>query len=105
MLTIIDEWTRECLAIDVARRLRSDDVLYRLWRRRRTVVIVPYRDFRDSAPDSYLATLSAIIVGNWEEPAGESRSNGELHYRQSFYRIPTIELGCACPLHGRVGGR
>ena len=30
MLTIIDEYTRECLAIDVARRLRSDDVLYRL---------------------------------------------------------------------------
>jgi len=30
MLTIIDEYTRECLAIDVARHLRSDDVLYRL---------------------------------------------------------------------------
>jgi len=28
MLTIIDEYTRECLAIDVARHLRSDDVLY-----------------------------------------------------------------------------
>ncbi len=75
MLTIIDEWTRECLAIDVARRLRSDDVLYRLWRRRRTVVVVPYRVLLDSAPDSYRATLCAIIVGNWEEPAGESRPN------------------------------
>ena len=30
MLVIIDEYTRECLAIDVARRLRSDDVLERL---------------------------------------------------------------------------
>lgn len=30
LLTIVDEYTRECLAIDVARRLRSDDVLYRL---------------------------------------------------------------------------
>ena len=30
MLTIIDEYTRECLAIDVARYLRSDDVLHRL---------------------------------------------------------------------------
>ena len=28
MLTVIDEYTRECLAIQVARRLRSDDVLY-----------------------------------------------------------------------------
>lgn len=30
MLTLVDEFTRECLAIDVARRLRSDDVLERL---------------------------------------------------------------------------
>ena len=28
LLTIVDEYTRECLAIDVARRLRSDDVLH-----------------------------------------------------------------------------
>ena len=30
MLTLVDEFTGECLAIDVARRLRSDDVLERL---------------------------------------------------------------------------
>ena len=30
MLTIVDEYTRECLAIDVARRLTSEDVLERL---------------------------------------------------------------------------
>jgi putative transposase len=30
MLTVVDECTRECLAIDVARRLSSDDVLERL---------------------------------------------------------------------------
>ena len=30
MLTVMDEYTRECLAIDVARRLKSDDVLERL---------------------------------------------------------------------------
>lgn len=30
MLTLMDEWTRECLAIDVARRLGSEDVLERL---------------------------------------------------------------------------
>ena len=30
LLTIVDEYTRECLSIDVARRLRSDDVLSRL---------------------------------------------------------------------------
>jgi len=27
MLTVIDEFSRECLAIEVSRRLRSDDVL------------------------------------------------------------------------------
>ena len=30
MMTIIDEYSRECLAIDVERRFRSDDVLARL---------------------------------------------------------------------------
>ena len=30
MLTIVDEYTRECLAIDVAKRLSSEDVLERL---------------------------------------------------------------------------
>jgi putative transposase len=30
MLTVMDEYTRECLAIDVGRRIRSDDVLSRL---------------------------------------------------------------------------
>jgi len=30
MLTVVDEHTRECLAIDVARNLKSDDVLERL---------------------------------------------------------------------------
>lgn len=29
-LTVVDEYTRECLAIDVARRLNSEDVMYRL---------------------------------------------------------------------------
>jgi len=30
LLTVMDEYTRECLSIDVARRLKSDDVLERL---------------------------------------------------------------------------
>ncbi|NOG53153.1 MAG: transposase family protein [Planctomycetes bacterium] len=30
MLTLVDEFSRECLAIDVARKLKSDDVLERL---------------------------------------------------------------------------
>ena len=34
LLTMVDEFTRECLCIDVARRLRSEDVLYRTPRNR-----------------------------------------------------------------------
>jgi transposase InsO family protein len=30
MLAVVDEYTRECLSIDVGRRLNSQDVLYRL---------------------------------------------------------------------------
>ena len=30
MLTLVDEYSRECLSIDVARRLNSEDVLERL---------------------------------------------------------------------------
>ena len=30
MLSVVDEYTRECRAIEFARHLRSDDVLYRL---------------------------------------------------------------------------
>ena len=31
MLAVVDEYTRECLAIDVGRRFRSEDVLETLW--------------------------------------------------------------------------
>lgn len=30
MLTVLDEYSRECLATDVERKLKADDVLYRL---------------------------------------------------------------------------
>lgn len=30
LLTIMDEWTRECLTIDVRRKFKADDVIYRL---------------------------------------------------------------------------
>jgi transposase InsO family protein len=30
LLVVVEEWTRECLSIDVARQLGSDDVLERL---------------------------------------------------------------------------
>ncbi len=59
MLTIIDEYTRECLAIEVARRLNADDVLEALER----LFIergVPGHIRSDNGPE-----LTAIAIREW----------------------------------------
>jgi transposase InsO family protein len=59
MLTLVDEFTRECLAIDVARRLRSDDVLERLsWLF--ATRGVPEHIRSDNGPE-----FTAGVVRNW----------------------------------------
>ena len=84
MLTIIDEYTRECLAIDVARRLRSDDVLYRL-----------AALFVDRGPPDHLrsdngAEFTATAVREWLARIGvktlyiEPGSPWENGYNESF---------------------
>jgi putative transposase len=59
MLTVIDEYSRECLAIEVARRLRSDDVLQ----------VLAELFVRHSAPD-YIRSdngseFTAKVVRDW----------------------------------------
>jgi len=59
MLTIIDEYSRECLAIDVERRFRSDDVLAKL-----TELFIRY------GPSEYIRSdngseFTAIAVREW----------------------------------------
>ena len=84
MLTIIDEYTRECLAIDVARRLRSDDVLYRL-----------AALFVDRSPPEHIrsdngAEFTATAVRDWLARVGvktlyiEPGSPWENGYNESF---------------------
>jgi transposase InsO family protein len=88
MLAVIDEFTRECLAIDVARRLTSDDVPERLsdlFVRRG----VPEHIRSDNGPESTakavrerlgrvgVTTLSIEPGGPWEDGYIES-INGEL---------------------------
>ena len=84
MLTIIDEYTRECLAIDVARRLRSDDVLYRL-----------AALFVDRGPPDHIrsdngAEFTATAVREWLARVGvktlyiEPGSPWENGYNESF---------------------
>ena len=84
MLTIIDEYTRECLAIDVARRLRSDDVLYRL-----------VELFVDRGPPGHIrsdngAEFTAKVVREWLARIGvktlyiEPASPWENGFNESF---------------------
>lgn len=84
MLTIVDEYTRECLAIDVARRLNSQDVLARLaelFVRRQT----PEHLRSDNGPE-----FTAMAVREWLQRVGvatlfiEPGSPWENGYIESF---------------------
>ena len=84
LLTIVDEYTRECLAIDVARRLNSENVLERL----ADLFVnrgVPDHIRSDNGPE-----FTAKIVRNWLNRVGaktlyiEPGSPWENGYNESF---------------------
>lgn len=84
MLTLVDEYTRECLAIDVARKLRSDDVLERLsWLF--ATRAVPDHIRSDNGPE-----FTAKVVRDWLQRVGvktlfiEPGSPWENGYVESF---------------------
>jgi transposase InsO family protein len=84
MLTLVDEYTRECLAIDVARKLTSDDVLERLaWLM--ATRGVPGHIRSDNGPE-----FTAHVVREWLEKVGvktlfiEPGSPWENGYVESF---------------------
>jgi transposase InsO family protein len=84
MLTLVDEYTRECLAIDVARRLKSDDVLERLsWLF--ATRGVPEHIRSDNGPE-----FTATVVRDWLNRVGvktlfiEPGSPWENGYVESF---------------------
>jgi hypothetical protein len=64
MLTIVDEFTRECLAIDVARRLNSEDVLERLAWLFATRGVPEYLR-SDNGPE-----FTALVVREWIRRVG-----------------------------------
>ena len=84
MLTVIDEFTRECLAIPVARKLRSDDVLQIL-----TDLFVE-RGVPDHIRSDNGAEFTAQIVRDWLRRVGaktlfiEPGSPWENGYNESF---------------------
>lgn len=84
MLTVIDEYTRECLAIDVARSLKSDDVLERLaW-------LMATRGVPGHIRSDNGAEFAAKAVRNWLRRVGvktlyiEPGSPWENGYIESF---------------------
>ena len=84
MLTLIDEYTRECLAIDVARNLRSDDVLERLsW-------LMATRGVPDHIRSDNGPEFTATVVRDWLKKVGvrtlfiEPGSPWENGYCESF---------------------
>lgn len=84
MLTIIDEFTRECLAIIVARKLKSDDVLQAL-----TDLFVE-RGVPDHMRSDNGSEFTALIVREWLGRVGaktlfiEPGSPWENGYNESF---------------------
>jgi putative transposase len=84
MLTLVDEYTRECLAIDVARKLTSDEVLERLsWLM--ATRGVPEHIRSDNGPE-----FTATVVRQWLKNVGvktlfiEPGSPWENGYVESF---------------------
>ena len=84
LLTVVDEYTRECLAIDVARKLGSDDVLERLaWLM--ATRGVPEHIRSDNGPE-----FTAQVVREWLAKVGvktlfiEPGSPWENGYVESF---------------------
>ena len=100
-LVIIDEWTRECLSLDVARSLRSEDVLDRLeslFVQRGTPEYIRSDngpEFTAKAVRSWLAQLEVqplfITPGSpWENGYVESfngKLRDELLNRELFYTL------------------
>jgi transposase InsO family protein len=87
MLTVVDEHTRECLAIDVARRLTSDDVLERLaW-------LFVTRDVPEHIRSDNGPEFTAKAVREWLAKVGvktlfiEPGSPWENGYCESFNRL------------------
>jgi len=84
ILTIIDEFTRECLAIDVARKLKSEDVLYRLSR------LFVERGVPDHIRSDIGPEFTATAVREWLKRVGvktlfiEPGSPWENGYNESF---------------------
>jgi transposase InsO family protein len=106
MLTLVDEYTRECLSIDVARRLTSEDVLERLAWQFVTRGVPAYirsdngSEFTAKVVRQWLAKVGVktlyIEPGSpWENGYVESfigKFKDELINREIFYTLPEAKV-------------
>ena len=93
MLTVIDEYTRECLVIRTARRIRSDDVIHTLTE---LFVLngVPEHIRSDNGPE-----FTARVVRGWLERIGVKTlfpSSQEVRGRTATTRASMGNSGTNC---------
>ena len=84
MLTVIDEFTRECLAIEVERRLRSDDALHCL-----------ARLFADRGPPDYICSYNGPSLLHKQSGTGSRASackRPSLHRAHPAQRLQSKRL-------------
>ena len=92
ILTLIDEYTRECLTLKVARRLRSQDILERLG------YLFIYRGLPGFIRSDNGPEFTSKVVRSWLERLGvqtlfiEPGSPWENGYNESFNGKPRDEL-------------
>ncbi|MDP7358798.1 MAG: IS3 family transposase [Pseudomonadales bacterium] len=106
MLTVIDEFTRECLAIRVARKLKSDDVIHTM-----TELFILHgapehirsdngpeftsRAIREWLPNVGVKTLFIAPGSPWENGYNESfngKLRDELLNREIFYTLKEVQI-------------
>ncbi len=106
MLTVIDEFSRECLAIKVARRIRSDDVMHTLtglftrhgppeYIRSDNGPEFTSRAIRDWLPRVDVQTLFIEPGSPWENGYCESfngKLRDELLDREIFYSLREVQI-------------
>ncbi len=97
MLVVVDEFTRECLSLDVARRLRHDDVLERLAKVGvKTLFIEPGSPWENGYVESFNGKLrdellareqfdtlreAKVLIERWRVHYNTIRPHSSLGYR------------------------
>ena len=106
LLTVIDEYTRECMAIQAARRIRSDDVMYELTRLFASKGVPEHirsdngpeftaKAIRDWLPRVGVKTLFIQPGSPWENGYNESfngKLRDELLNREIFYSLKEAQI-------------